>query len=171
MTFLTSLFSLLFITGGVHLPNGSLLVWIGVAMLIDFITGVAKAKTQGKARTSSGFRQTIIKTLEYLGTIAVSIIISNTASGDDSIPVVMKFFDKGLYLFILYIEITSILENLYAIDSTSSFSNFLIHPALKALTFGLKNNPVTKIAAQLEQAQPPTTVATLQPPTTVANEV
>ena len=53
--------------------------------------------------------------------------------------------------FILYIEITSILENLYKVDGTSSIAKYIYKPLLTILKFGLENNPILDAADKLKK--------------------
>ncbi len=131
----------------VAFPNKSLLLWMGVAIAIDFITGVIKACFKGEARTSSGYRKTIIKFLQYGGTLAVGAILNNIA-GQNNMPgaaAVLNAFTDGLVVFIIYIEVTSIMENIYECDKESMLCKYFIKHALNILTFQIKNNPITKI--------------------------
>jgi hypothetical protein len=58
-------------------------------------------------------------------------------------------------LFIIYIEVTSIFENLYAIDNTSMISKYLYKPVLVILKFGIENNAVVKAADKIENTNEP----------------
>lgn len=132
-------------------PSLNLLFVIGIAMFIDFITGVLKSKFEGKEITSEGFRRTVIKVLQY----AIPILVLWGAG--KYIPEYknrMKEFSSYLMIFILYIEVTSIFENLYKIDSKSTIAKFLYRPALKVLKFGIENNPVADAANKLQKKDP-----------------
>ncbi|HAN37430.1 MAG TPA: hypothetical protein DCQ29_00890, partial [Chitinophagaceae bacterium] len=82
------------------------------------------------------------------GSIGICVILNHSAKENGYIDVqnVLKWLNDGLLIFIIYIEVTSIFENLYAIDSNSTFAKFFIKPILNLLTFQIKNNPVTKAA-------------------------
>jgi phage-related holin len=134
-------------------PNSQLLMWMGIAIVLDFITGVAKAVINKEARTSSGYRKTLVKFLQYGTSIAVGVILQNAAkqnnwSGAD----LLSWFNDGLLVFIIYIEVTSIFENAYACDKNSLMSQYLFQPALKLLTFQLKNNPVIQAANNTDKS-------------------
>jgi phage-related holin len=137
--------SLLFIKLTVF-PAADLLMWMGIAILLDFITGVLKAVVLKQARTSSGYRRTITKFLQYGGALAVGLIISNGAKENNltSVLPIVKFFNDALVVFILYIELTSVLENISAVDDKSLFSKYFIQPMLKLLTFQIKRNPLVR---------------------------
>lgn len=136
-------------------PSTDLLFWMFIAIVIDFITGVTKAVIQGEARTSNGFRKTITKFLQYGVAIAVSVIMANTAKQNnmDSASHLLFIFNDGLLVFIIYIEVTSIFENLYACDQNTVFSKYFISPVLKILTAQIKNNPIFKEGEKVNQNQ------------------
>lgn len=133
-------------------PPVALLAVMLVMIAIDFVTGVAKAYLNGDARTSSGFRKTVIKFLQYFGSLSVSLVFSFAANYSDK-PDVVTIANKissGLVWFIIYIEVTSICENIIAVDDKSAFANYLVKPIHKLLTFQIKNNPLVKDAKALE---------------------
>lgn len=127
------------------LPNMELLVWISAAILCDFVTGIIKARILNSVRNSTGFRRTITKVVQYFGAIALGIIIGNTSKSLPHADILVPLFGNGLQMLILYIEITSILENMYAIDKESKFSRFFTKPLLNFFTFQIKNNPATQL--------------------------
>lgn len=134
------------------LPSVSLLSYMAIAMVLDFVTGIAKAKVLNQARTSAGYRRSVIKFLQYGGSIAVSLILANAgeSKATDPFRAIFSHFNDGLLLFIIYIEATSVFENLYAIDNKTSISRYFIAPVLKILTWQIKNNP---IITQIESKQ------------------
>lgn len=128
------------------LPSINLLMWMSIAIAADFATGVVKAVLLKTARTSSGYRKTITKFLQYGGAITVSIILGQTAKENNMVQAsnILLYLNDGLVIFIIYIEVTSIFENIYECDKESPFSRYFIAPMLKLLTFQLKNNPLNK---------------------------
>lgn len=128
-------------------PSLPLLSWMVVAIIVDFITGVIKAVMKGEARTSRGYRRTITKFLQYGGSLAIGIILANAARYKDmpAMQQFMGFLNDGMVVFIIYIEVTSIFENIYECDKTSPISKYVIKPLLNLFTFQLKNNPLTKL--------------------------
>jgi hypothetical protein len=116
-------------------PNANLLVYLAIAIALDFVTGVSKSIVKKQARTSTGFRKTIIKMLQYMGVMAVGILLQNAARennwGGEGI---LSYFNDGLIVFMLYIEATSVFENLYACDQKSVISRMIISPIYKLLT-------------------------------------
>lgn len=121
------------------LPNLSLLTWLTVAITIDFITGVLKSKVAKKEITSSLYRETIKKIIQYFGCISLCLLVQNISKSEHEY---LGYFDDGVISFIIYIEVVSIFENLYEVDSTSLLSKLLIKPALTVLKFGLEKNPI-----------------------------
>lgn len=117
------------------LPDISLLCWVFIAMLLDFLTGITKAIVLNQARTSSGYRKTIIKFTQYAGAIAVGIVLGNSLPPDN---IIVEYVNSALLILLIYIEATSILENLYAMDNSSVFSKYFISPLLRVLTMTMK---------------------------------
>lgn len=132
-------------------PSTSLLFWMAVAIGLDFITGVAKAASKGQARTSEGYRKTVIKAFQYMGALTAGVILANAGIGTENehIKSLLMFVNDGLVVFIIFIEITSVFENLVELDKGSMISKYFFTPALRLLTFQIKNNPVAKSAKEL----------------------
>lgn len=139
-------------------PRMTTIAIVFVLVVIDFLTGITKAKIQGVARTSEGFRKTLIKVLQYtivplvfwLGGLYVN---SHIVATDDQATMIkisnlLKKAGGWIMLFIIYIEVTSIFENLYEIDKKGAFSKML-KPVLILLKFGIDNNPFKRAADKL----------------------
>lgn len=131
------------------LPTGTLLVVMGVTIILDFISGIIKAAIQNRARTSEGYRKTVVKFIQYGGALCVSIVLKylSVNQGDSDMKAIAPFLgylNDGLLFFIVFIEITSILENLYAIDKRSPMALYIIKPLLRIMTFAIKNNSFVK---------------------------
>lgn len=127
------------------LPTGTLLLAMAVAVILDFITGVIKASYNNQVRTSEGYRKTVVKFIQYGGAVCVSMLLKFLVGLKDQGTVeylnpYMEFLNDGLLIFIIFIEVTSVLENMYAIDSKSVFAVYFIKPLLKVMTFAIKNN-------------------------------
>lgn len=119
------------------IPNINLLAWVFIAISFDFITGVLKAKFgKGQTLTSSGFKTTIIKTLQYCGLIIAGVIIGNAFEKDSELT---KWVNNGMMLFILYVEVYSIFENLYALKPESKVAP-IFKAAMALLTLGMERN-------------------------------
>jgi uncharacterized membrane protein len=112
------------------LPPSSLLIWLGLAMILDLITGVSKAIRNNVPRTSTGFRQTVVKFIQYGGAIAIGIILANISefNKDESSEWIYKYFSNTMLLFMIYIEIKSVFENLIEISPDSDFTRFFLKP-------------------------------------------
>jgi hypothetical protein len=133
-------------------PTFSIFGLVLGAILLDFITGVTKAKFKKQDRTSEGYRKTIVKLLQYI----IPILILWAAGR--WIPEYKEKLQQAsgfVMLFIIYIEVTSIFENLYAIDNTSMISKYLYKPVLVILKFGIENNAVVKAADKIENTNEP----------------
>jgi hypothetical protein len=131
------------------LPSPNLLVIMGITIVLDFVTGIIKAKLSNQARTSEGYRKTVIKFTQYGGSVLVGCLLKYVGSKQSDMTNINQYIDylnNGLLIFIVFIETTSILENIYAIDKETPFSKYLISPLLKLLTFQIKNNPIEKLA-------------------------
>lgn len=117
------------------IPNTNLLFWLMVIVAIDFVTGVAKAKMQKEATTSSGFRKTIIKLIQYFGVGALVVVLGNAI--DDKTGY-LQYADDTVFVFMIYIEATSILENLVALSPNSKISKVVFENLLKLLTLTIQ---------------------------------
>lgn len=131
-------------------PSFNMLFVVLGAIALDFITGIAKAKSKKVARTSEGFRKTVVKLMQYLVPILALWVASKRVPGYET---TLKEISGWLMLFITYIEVTSIFENLYEIDNKTVISKFVYKPALRLLKFGIENNPVTKAAEELDRKE------------------
>lgn len=128
--------SLLFIKF-TFMPSIKILGWVFFAVLIDFITGVLKAKLAKQQLTSGGFRQTAVKCLQYFGLIIGGVIMGNSFEQDSQ---VVHWVNDGMLLFILYVEVYSIFENLYAMNPNSKVASMIFKPMMTILTIGLERN-------------------------------
>lgn len=128
-------------------PTFSLFTVVLIAIALDFATGLLKATMKKEARTSQGYRKTVVKITQYMIPILLIYIAGK------QIPehaVLLKQASGYLMMFIIYIEATSIFENLYEIDKKTVVSKFLYRPALMILKFGIEKNPVATAAEKLE---------------------
>jgi phage-related holin len=125
---------------GLILPPVDLLMLLTAAMVLDLITGVASAKLRGVQITSTGFRGTIKKFIQYGSAIAIGILLANLADRDHSeiATTIYKYFDNTLISFLIFIEIKSILENSVEISPTSDFTKYFLTPINKLLSLDLE---------------------------------
>ena len=77
------------------------------AILIDLWSGVERARRNGNARTSYGFRRTIIKIKEYFGLLMLFTITDVVASVWLSLP----FFTALGAIGMIWVEAKSVHEN------------------------------------------------------------
>lgn len=134
-------------------PNIQFILWMSVAIVLDFVTGIVKSKAIGQARTSAGYRKTIVKFFQYAGAITCGVVLQHVGSINEGTRLLLGYMNDFLLIFITYIEVTSIFENLYAIDSGTMIAKYFYAPVLKILTFQIKNNPVLKQAESLKEKQ------------------
>lgn len=140
------------------LPKVTLLVGMFGAMAIDFLTGILKAYALRQKITSKALRRTVIKFCQYGGAILIGLGISYMSKEVGSFneswkyaPKFMSFFNNSLLVFIITIEIRSIVENIAAMDKNSRFARGFLNPALKLLDIQIKNNPVAKITIETDE--------------------
>lgn len=144
---LAGIFTLLNVTFN-WIPSTSLLMTMGLAIVLDFVTGVIKAVVLKNDRTSEGYRRSVVKFTQYVGAVLVSMLLSYLAEQNQQfiqLQTYINYLGNGLLSFIIFIEATSVFENMYAIDNKTPFSRYFIKPLLKILTFQIANNPLTKI--------------------------
>lgn len=123
------------------LPPTNLLVWLGITMVLDLITGVFKAIKNDIPRTSTGFRRTVNKFIQYGGAICIGIILANLSEmqKDSASESIYLYFSKSMLSFIIFIEIKSIIENLVQASPNSDFTKLFLNPIHKILSLDLKN--------------------------------
>lgn len=129
-------------------PTFSLFGTMWIAIGIDFLTGIVKAKLKGVARTSSGFRKTITKVMQYVIPVLIMAFMAKR------IPEHKELLNRAtgyLMMFIIYIEVTSIFENLYEIDQKTVIAKFIYKPALIILKLGIEKNAVVAAADKIQQ--------------------
>jgi len=123
-------------------PSLDMVYIVAASIVIDFITGIAKARMKKQERTSEGYRRTMVKLLQYV--VPIIVLWGGSRLIHDYKDQLEKFAG-WLMLFVTYIEVTSIFENLYEIDKKSTIAKYLYKNVLKILKFGIENNPVNKI--------------------------
>lgn len=139
--------------------NIFLIMWVAIG--IDFATGITKAKLLKVARTSEGFRKTVIKVAQYVTPVLVIGFVALRMPKEIDLVDGNPYFNKillnkvngWLMMFIIYIEVTSIFENLYEIDKKTVIAKFIYKPALTILKLGIEKNPVVQAADKIDQQQ------------------
>lgn len=129
-------------------PDIKLMAWLLMAFVIDFLTGVVKSYFNKKAISSQGFRQTAIKALQYSGLLIAGIIIGNSFEKNSEL---VKWVNDGMVLFLLYVEVYSIFENLRDMNPESKVAKMLFNPALTILTLGMQRLSMSKLHEEKKQ--------------------
>jgi len=127
--------------GVIVLPSGVLVAWMCAALVIDLITGITRAIVDDETRTSEKYRNTLGKVIQYGGALIIGVILTSMAKhhADGLNPEVLNYFNNSLVSFIIFIEITSTMENMYTISPKSKFSKYFVKPMLSLLTFNLQH--------------------------------
>jgi phage-related holin len=125
------------------IPNAELLGWVFIAILVDFITGIIKSKLLKIPITSSGFRKSVTKTLQYLGMIICGMILVNSIKEKNELTI---WIHDGMLMFIIYVEVYSILENLYKMSPDSKAAVIVYKPLMALLSLSFSKNPFAKLA-------------------------
>jgi len=100
------------------------LKYLTVFMMLDLITGIAKAIKNKDAVTSYGIRRTVVKGLQYgVFLIVVHGLDSFEVKGEKSD--VFGWIVTGAYSFLMGVEGKSILENIVSLDNRFDISVFI----------------------------------------------
>lgn len=91
------------------------LKYLVIAVVIDLITGIAKAWTKKEAVTSKGLRSTIIKFIQYGSFLVITHVLSSFEINGEQVNS-MQWISKLAYEFIMLIEVKSVYENIVAIN-------------------------------------------------------
>jgi hypothetical protein len=135
-------------------PSFSLLGVVMTLIGIDFVTGFAKAKFKKEERTSEGMRKTFIKLSQYLIPIFMLWGASLVCRYQPEYVLhekMLRNFCGFVMMFVIYIETTSIFENLYEIDKTSPIARYLYKYALIILKVGLEHNALKQAAIGIKK--------------------
>jgi len=86
-----------------------LIIWVlvGIAVAVDLISGVRKAKQRGEIRTSYGLRRTVDKALRYYSLMIIAFLFDCIITFYVQYPVATFVFAA----FLFAIELKSIWEN------------------------------------------------------------
>lgn len=141
-------------------PSFSLFTIMWAAIGLDFVTGITRAKLLKIARTSEGFRKTVIKVMQYVIPVIVIGFVAmrmpdkiKPQEGNEYLSKAFLIKANGwLMMFIIYIEVTSIFENLYEIDKKTVIAKYIYKPALTLLKLGIEKNPVAAAADKVGQS-------------------
>lgn len=125
-----------------------LLIVAFILIGLDFLTAMAKLKVLKIEPTSEGQRRTMSKVTQYGGAILVSYLLwflfkTNLPNAGIILNMIL--------LGVMFVEVTSIFENLYEVDHKSYFGRYFIYPVLKIMKFGMVKNPLMKQLERLQQ--------------------
>lgn len=134
------------ITFKVLLPKFSLLIWVLILMVADLVTGILKARLLKEEITSEKARRTIIKFLQYFGCLGLGVVMINQNHDNATFVEVMTWAKDGVTILIIYIELLSVFENLYAMDKTTRIAIYFIRPIYWLLSLAVRSNPAKKAA-------------------------
>lgn len=88
-----------------------------------------------------------MKFTQYGFAVVLSILLRSVVDKSASAQwaSMIDWMGDGLIMFIIYIEFTSICENVHAIAPDSLMARYFFSPALRLLTFQIRNNPATQL--------------------------
>jgi drug/metabolite transporter superfamily protein YnfA len=148
-------------------PSLPLIYWTASAIFLDLFTGIVRSLVKGNFLVSHGLRKTLRKFAQYLGTVLLLFLFTNTFTYDEEATKrVLAVFGEGLYpkiygsltfvnnmvlLIMIYTEMLSISENLIGIDSTSGFSRWVLRPLHYVLSMAIVNNAFNKTSGRMGQ--------------------
>ncbi len=144
---------LLDITFQLFLPKLDLLIWVAILMLADLVTGILKAKFNKEVITSDRLRNTVIKFLQYFGSIGLIMVLANQNNDNKKLLEALSWARDGVTILIIYIECLSIFENLYAMDTKTKFAIYVIQPIYWLLSFAVRNNRFQQTKEKLEEEE------------------
>lgn len=114
-------------------------------MTIDLITGLVKSWKKGRNTTSKGFKGTAIKIGTYSGIVVAASLMANVLA-DMYPPIDYDFYVNLTVAFLTFVEVYSILENVYETDPKSTVSVYFIGPVLKWMKgYMKKKGPASKL--------------------------
>lgn len=105
--------------------NWDFLIWLVVAMVLDFATGVTKAWVRGEVATSKGFRNTVAKGIQYGAFLIITHVLINFSTVGKKFENLAVIGDLA-YTFLILIEIKSVYENIVAMNSKFDFLKRII---------------------------------------------
>lgn len=85
-------------------------VAVFIAMSIDLFFGIRKAKLNGIARSSYGFRRSVIKFIEYYAAFIIAFMLDVISSISESVN--LPYITFIVAAFLIFIEAKSIRENI-----------------------------------------------------------
>jgi len=116
------------------LPNANLLAWAFAIIGLDFVTGLIKSAVNKVAITSTGFRNSIKKLIQYIGIILLGALLGNALPKDNDM---VRWINDVVLIFIIYTEAYSVVENLRDVNPNSTISTKIFSGLLTILTLGI----------------------------------
>lgn len=112
-------------------PDVRLVFFLMLMIALDLLSGIRKSNTKGKATISAGLRKTIDKGNQYftfIFLIFTIINVSKIADTENSFIGILNYSLNGLFIFLTYIEIKSILENQIETSPDSDLTKYFAIP-------------------------------------------
>lgn len=93
----------------------SFLIFLVIAMILDLVTGIAKAFVLKKAVTSKGLRGTVLKCIQYGAFLIITHVLTHYDIAGKAV-FQLPWLEKVAFDFLLLIEVKSVYENIIAMD-------------------------------------------------------
>lgn len=106
LAFIVSLWSML---QEMFMTQAELVALLIIVIFLDMVTGIIASRRRKTPITSLGFRQSVVKSLEYFALLAMAIGISNVFS--EEIPLI-EGLQTWTFFFCIMTEFKSVVENL-----------------------------------------------------------
>jgi len=100
------------------------LKYLTVFMMLDLVTGIAKALKNKQAVTSYGLRRTVVKALQY-GVFLIVVHGLDTFEVKGESVDIFGWIVTGAYSFLMAVEGKSILENVVEFDDRFDIASFI----------------------------------------------
>jgi phage-related holin len=100
------------------------LKYLTVFMMLDLVTGIAKALKKKEAVTSYGLRRTVVKALQY-GVFLIVVHGLDTFEVKGESVDIFGWIVTGAYSFLMAVEGKSILENVVEFDDRFDIASFI----------------------------------------------
>lgn len=100
------------------------LKYLTVFMMLDLVTGIAKALKKKQAVTSYGLRRTVVKALQY-GVFLIVVHGLDTFEVKGESVDIFGWIVTGAYSFLMAVEGKSILENVVEFDDRFDIASFI----------------------------------------------
>lgn len=109
------------------------LKWLFIAMMLDLITGIAKAWSKKESITSKGLRDTIVKFIQYGSFLIITHVVTHYEIAGVAVSN-YSWVNKFALEFILLIEAKSVYENIVAINPKFDFIKTTLEKIIEAFS-------------------------------------